>query len=306
MHEPNNWGRWGPDDERGTMNLVDGAAVRRAAGLVSEGRVVSLSQPIHGATAGAGRQRVPHLKGRPLPQVYMAIDAGDYLAGARPIGAGLSVADDAIVLAAHGTTTHIDAFAHAWSGEQLYNGHPSSAVRSTGAGRCGIENLPGVATRGVLLDVAGHLGVEHLPVEFRIGGDVLAECAAAAGVTVEVGDAVLVRTGWPRTFAIDPDLYWSGQPGLSSDGGEWLAARDVAIVAADNGAISGLNARGGSDEPADGDLHLMLLWRYGIHLIEMLWLEELTGEGRSEFLFVTAPLQIAGGTGSPINPLAIL
>jgi len=236
----------------------------------------------------------------------MAIDGGDYAAGTRPFGAGLSSADDALIISHHGTTTHIDAFSHMWSGDQLYNGHSANSVRSTGARRCGIDKLPGIATRGVFLDIAGHLGVEHLAADARIDGALLDQCAQACGVGVGPGDAVLLRTGWPLTFGEDPELYWSGQPGLTYDGGTWLAERDVVVVGCDNAAISGLNARGGSDEPADEDLHLLLLWRCGIHLIEMMWLEELAGAGRSEFFFVTAPLAIAGGTGSPINPLALL
>jgi kynurenine formamidase len=304
--EPQNWGRWGADDERGAMNLVDAERVRDAAQLVTEGRVVSLSMPIEGATAGRARQLVPHLRGRPLPQVYMALDGGDYAAGARPIGHGLSMADDALVLSHHGTTTHIDAFSHAWSGERLFNAHPANQIRSTGARRCGIEKLPGLATRGVLLDVADHLGVEYLDSGARIDAEMLADCATAAGVSIGAGDAVLFRTGWPKTFAISPDLYWSGQPGLSYSGGEWLASRDVCLVGSDNGAISGLNAKGGSDEEADQDLHLLFLWRCGIHLVEMLALDELASSGRHEFLFVAAPLRVVGGTGSPLNPLAIL
>jgi kynurenine formamidase len=303
---PNNWGRWGSDDERGTLNLVDPGRIAAAAALVREGVVVSLSLPIEGSTGSGRAQRVPHLRGRPLPQHYMALDGGDYLAGARGVGAGLSMADDALLVSPHGTTTHIDAFSHAWTGDTLYNGHAATEVRSTGARRCGIDKLPGLVTRGVLLDVAGHRGVPHLDRAARVDGAELEACARAAHVDVGPGDAVLVRTGWPRTFAVDPQEYWSGQPGLSADGGRWLAERDVALVASDNGAISGLDERGGSSEGLDDDLHLLFLWRCGIHLAEMLWLEELAEHRRAEFLFVVAPLAIRGGTGSPVNPLAVL
>src|SRR5688572_6017970 len=284
--EPNNWGRWGPADERGTMNLVTAASVCAAARLVRDGTVISLSQPISGATASRHRQRVPHLRGRPLPQVYMAVDGADYLAGARPIANFLSMADDTLIVTPHGTTTHIDALCHAWSGSTLYNDHHASTVRSTGADRCGIENLVGLVTRGVLLDIPSVLGVEHLERETRIDGTMLDRCERSHGLVVNAGDAVIIRTGWPRVFDEDPELYWSGQPGLSYDGGTWLARRDVSVVACDNGAISGLNDRGGSDEPADEDLHLLFLWRCGIHLMEMLWLEELSRAKRYEFMFV--------------------
>jgi kynurenine formamidase len=294
-----NWGRWGADDERGALNLLTPDAVVAAAGTVREGRVISLSMPIRGSTSSAAPTTVPHLRGRPLPQHYMSVDGGDYAAGARPVGAGLCLADDALVLSPHGTTTHLDALGHMWCGDQLYNGHPANRVRSYGATRCGVEKSGGIVGRGVLFDVAG-AGV--LPRDARIGPDDLAAC----GVSVQPGDIAVIRTGWPTVFARSPEEYWSGQPGLSYAAGRWLAERDVSLVACDNAAISGLNAAGGADENLAEDLHLLFLWRHGIHLAELLWLEELATAGRTEFLFVAAPLRIEGGTGSPINPLAIL
>jgi kynurenine formamidase len=301
-----NWGRWGPADERGALNLLTPEVVRAATGAARDGRVLSLSQPIRGSTSSAAPTTVPHLRGRPLPQHFMSVDGADYAAGARPVGAGLSVADDAVVLSPHGTTTHLDALAHMWTGDQLYNGHPAARVRSYGATRCGVENVGGVVARGMLLDIAGLHGLPHLPAEARISADELAAC----GSSVRAGDVAVVRTGWPTVFARDREEYWSGQPGLSYEAGLWLAERDVVMVASDNAAISGLNAAGGADEPLAEDLHLLFLWRHGIYLAEMLWLEELSASvssrGSADFLFVAAPLQIEGGTGSPINPLAVL
>lgn len=308
---PNNWGRWGDGDERGTLNLLTAEAITAAAGCVRQGRALSLSLPIRGATSSAASATVPHLRGRPLPQHFMSVDGGDYAAGARPIGAGLRVADDALVVSWHGTTTHMDALCHMWAGDELYNGHPAGRVRSYGAGRCGIEKAGPVVGRGVLFDVARLRGVAHLSAADRIDGDELAACAAASGTQVGPGDVAVVRTGWPAVWdAARPEAYWAGQPGLSADGGAWLAERDVAMVACDNAAISGLNARQMADEDLGDDLHLVFLWRHGIHLAEMLWLEELSAAlaaaGQEAFLFVAAPLAIEGGTGSPINPVAVL
>lgn len=305
MNRAHNWGRWGDDDERGALNLLTPDVVRAAAGAVRTGRVLSLSLPIRGATSNAAAQRVPHLRGRPLPQHFMSVDGADYTAGARAIGAGLRMADDALVVSPHGTTTHMDALCHMWSGDELYNGHPAARVRSYGATRCGIDKaLPGVVARGVLLDVPAALGVERLDAAARVDADTLAACAAHA--ELRPGDVAVVRTGWPTAYAEDPDLYWSGQPGLSADAGRWLAERDVAMVACDNAAISALNADQLADEPAEDDLHLTLLWRHGIPIAEMLWLEDLAAAAQPDFLFIAAPLAIEGGTASPINPLAVL
>lgn len=313
-----NWGRWGRQDERGTLNLLTPDVVVAAAGCVRQGRVLSLSLPIRGSTSSPAPLTVPHLRGRPLPQHFMSVDGGDYAAGAAAIGAGLKMADDALVLSWHGTTTHMDALCHMWAGDQIYNGHDAGRVRSYGARRCGIEKAGPVVGRGLLLDVAGYQGVAHLAAAEKIDAAALAGCAAAAGAEVRPGDIVVVRTGWPAVWMRDgAEAYWAGQPGLSADGGAWLAERDVAMIACDNAAISSLDARQLATEDTDGDLHLTFLWRHGIHLAEMLWLEDLPGAlgaagadaGQApgaDFLFVAAPLAIEGGTGSPINPVAIL
>jgi kynurenine formamidase len=303
MFGPGNWGRWGPGDERGALNLMTPEAVVAAAGCVREGRVLSLSLPIRGATSNRAPATVPHLRGRPLPQHFMSVDGGDYAAGARPIGAGLRMADDALIVSPHGTTTHMDALCHMWAGEELYNGHPAGRVRSYGAARCGIDKAGPVVARGVLFDIAALRGVAHLAAADRVDGADLEAC----GVDVRPGDVAVVRTGWPLVWESGgPEAYWAGQPGLSADGGRWLADRDVCMVAADNAAIGGLGADQLAGEELDDDLHLIFLWRHGIYLAELLWLEELRTAGRTEFLFVAAPLAIEGGTGSPINPVAVL
>ncbi|GAA0384207.1 cyclase [Acrocarpospora corrugata] len=285
------------------MNLLSGEVVLNALAAATTGQVISLSMPIRGATSSPAPTTIPHLRGRPLPQHFMSVDGGDYAAGVRPIGAGLRVADDALLVSPHGTTTHMDALCHMWSGESLYNGHPASRVRSYGATRCGIETVGGVVARGILFDVPRHLGLTHLPADFRISADLLKEITD----DLRPGDVAVIRTGWPLTWARSPDEYWSGQPGLAADAGRWLAEHDLALVASDNAAIGGLNPRQLADETLADDLHLILLWRHGIHLAEMLWLEDLADAAPDHpFVFVAAPLRIEGGTGSPINPLAIL
>src|SRR5690349_2639971 len=168
LDEPGNWGRWGAEDERGALNLLTPDVVLAAAGAVREGRMLSLSLPIRGATSSPAPTTVPHLRGRPLPQHFMSVDGGDYAAGARAIGAGLKMCDDALIVTPHGTTTHMDALSHMWSGDELYNGHPAGRVRSYGATRCGIDKAGPVVARGVLFDIARLRGVEHLAADDRI------------------------------------------------------------------------------------------------------------------------------------------
>jgi len=304
--EPHNWGRWGEDDQRGALNLLTSEAVRRGAASVRRGEIVSLSLPIKGSTSSSVAETVPHLKGRPLPQHFMSVDGADYEAGVKLPAGGRGLADDALLLSPHGTTTHMDALCHMWTGKQIYNGHASSRIRSYGATRCGMENVEGVVTRGILFDVPAFRGVDVLDPADRITVADLAAMSAKAGVTVGQGDAIVIRTGWPTVFAESPERYWAGEPGLSSEAAQWLAARDIALVASDNSAISGLNVEGRADETLEDDIHMIFLWRHGIYLIEMLWLEELAAAAQPTFLFVVAPLKIVGGTGSPVNPLAVL
>ncbi|SDX99895.1 Kynurenine formamidase [Modestobacter sp. DSM 44400] len=286
-----NWGRWGADDEAGALNLVDPAAVLAATDLVREGRVVSLAQPL-------GPQ-VPVPPHRRAPQRFMDRDAGDYAAGARAPD-GFRFAEDTVQLSTH-SGTHLDALAHAWSGDTLYNGHPASAVRSTrGAQRCGAEKLRPAVTRGVLVDlVAGHGG--PLPARTPVNAAMLSGACSRAGVEPHAGDAVLLRTGWweQHLGAVD---YFDNEPGLDDDAAAWLAARDVAIVGADNYAVEVQPSAPGSTFP----VHLTLLHRHGVPLLENLELRELAATGRTTFLLVVAPLPLAGSTGSPVNPVAVL
>lgn len=309
MRDRGNWGRWGPADERGAANLLTPEVVRAAVDAVQDGRVLALSLPIRGATSSPAAQRVPHLAGRPLPQHFMSVDGGDYAAGARRIKSEMAVADDALIVSPHGTTTHIDALAHMWRDDVLYNGHPADRVRSYGATRCGIDKAGPIVARGVLLDVAAHAGLDHLPPDARIGGDLLSEVAEASGVDIRPGDVVLVRTGWATVFASDPSGYQDQQPGLDFDGARWLVDRDVVAIGSDNSSVGALDPGCSFVGTVDEDVHLLTLWRHGVYLIEMLWLEELSAAlsaGRSTFLFVTAPLAIDGGTASPVNPVAVL
>lgn len=286
-----NWGRWGADDEAGALNLVDAAAVLGGVGLVTEGRALSLAQPL-GPQAAVPPHRRP-------PQRFMDRDAGDYAAGARAPD-GFRFAEDTVQLGTH-SGTHLDALSHAWSGDELYNGHPANAVRSTrGAQRCGAEKLRPAVTRGVLLDlVAAHGG--PLPAGTPIGSDEIAAAYRRIDVEPRPGDAVLLRTGWWEQHAGSP-AYFDHEPGPDDDAARWLAARDVAIVGADNYAVEAQPSAPGSTFP----VHLTLLHRHGVPLLENLELRELAATGRTTFLLVVAPLPLTGSTGGPVNPVAVL
>ncbi|CAB4848354.1 MAG: cyclase family protein [Actinobacteria bacterium] len=287
-----NWGRWGASDEAGSLNFIDPSVVVAASTLVRDGRVVSLSQDLGPQTPTA-----PH---RSSPSRFMDRDAGDYALGARSPG-GFRFAEDSVLFPSH-SGTHIDALAHAWSGDSLYNGHDAGFTRSTrGAQRCGAEKLKPIVTRGVFLDLASICGGEP-KIGRAFSADDLAKACDAVNVVIGAGDAVCIRTGWWPHAGRDPELFFSGEPGIDSSAAQWLADREVAVVGADNYAVECLPAPSGDTFP----VHLILLWKYGVPLIEGLDLEELATAGRSEFLFVAAPLRLVGSTGSPLHPIAVL
>lgn len=290
---PGNWHRWGPEDERGALNWIRPDQIVRAAQLVSGGRVYPMAIPI-------GRE-TPVPAERPRPLHFMDRDGGDYAAGGRRPG-GFQFSEDTLLLASH-TGTHVDALAHCWTEDQLYNGFPGNSIRSTtGARHCGIDKMGPIATRGVLLDIAGFLGVAHLAAGYEVAPELMASCAEAEGIAIGQGDAVLIRTGWQNTAPTQGPDYFRGEPGLGISGAEWLAERRVAAVGADNYALEVLPSPGGSVFP----VHLRLLRDYGTPIIEGLVLDALADEHIKEFLFVAAPLPIAGGVGSPLMPIAIV
>lgn len=297
MGEPEargNWGRWGAGDERGTANLITPETVRKAASLVKTGRVYQLGLPIGGS-------RPPRSPNRPGVIHYMTLDGGDFAAQLR-LPDDARVADDGIVMPTH-FGTHIDALAHVWTGDSLYNGHPSISVKSSGAARCGIDKIPPLVARGVLLDVAAALGYDVLPSGYVITPADLETVSERGGVAVEAGDVVLVRTGWLDAKGGSATEFFDSQPGIGLEAAEWLASRDVVAVGADNSAVEAMSWAGKQYSP--NLVHRRLIADWGIHLMELLELSELSADKVYEFLFVASPLRIRGGVGSPLNPVAI-
>jgi kynurenine formamidase len=287
-----NWGRWGEQDERGALNLIDAESVRRAAQLVRTGHVFQLGMSVQS-------DGVPRYPSRPPTLHLMIRDGADYVAGAVAPG-GVGTADEYIGLSTHGTT-HIDALSHLWYDGAMYNGVSPSEVRSSGAARNSIDKIGPIVARGVLLDVAAAKGVARLDPGYAITSEDLESCISAQQSDVGSGDVLLVRTGWLTQFAEDQAVYLGPQPGLSASVVPWIVQRDVAVVGADNTAVECFPDPDGANVP----LHQRLLRDYGVHLIELLDLEALAAAKAWEFLFVAAPLRIKRGVGSPLNPVAI-
>ncbi len=286
------WNRWGAEDERGALNFIGPDQVRRASALVRSGEVLRLAQLLSSRTpVPAHRCGLQHFMGR---------DGGDYAAGAgRPDG--FQFAEDSVVMPLH-IGTHVDALCHAWYDDKLYNGYLGDTIRSTsGAARLGVEKMPPIFTRGLLLDLVRLKGRALEPGE-SIGAADLEAAAAAAGVAPERGDAVLLRTGWLEAQKGVKHPSFDIEPGIDAAAALWLAQREVAIVGADNFAVEVLPFPPGKVFP----VHKLLIRDYGVPLLEGLMLDPLVASGRHEFLFVASALPIVGATGSPLAPVAVL
>ena len=207
-----------------------------------------------------------------------------------------------LVMAEH-SGTHVDALCHQAEDMELHGGIAVDARVQTPKGftRLGAETVPPLLTRGVLLDVAGALGVERLPDGHAVSREELLR--AAEGVDLRPGDAVLVRLGSGAVWDDRPAYEAAG--GIAGEASAWLAEREPLLVGADNLAW---DVPGERDPDVGATLpgHVLLLVRAGIYIAESLFLEELAADGVREFAFVCLPLKLRGGTGSPVRPIALV
>ncbi len=285
LRERNNWGRWGKDDQRGAINLITPEKRVQAAGLVKTGRAVSLSRDY------------PKIPGRGNPQ---------------PAQHFVRMYDGAVVdyygISYHGyVTTHVDALCHVWDEGGMWNGRdPKVEITSEGANYGGIQHWrEGITTRGVLLDVPRFRGEPHVTLEKPVHGWELEEICAAQGVQLEPGDALVVYSGRESWQSANPQ--WSGyappSPGLHVSCMPFVRDHDVSALCWD------LMDAAPNEYGLRWSMH-GALFAYGVALVDNALLQPLAAacaeEGRWEFMFTLAPLPVVGGTGSPVNPLALL
>jgi kynurenine formamidase len=303
--EVRNWGRWGPDDEIGTLNHITPAAIARASRLVTAGKVFALGIPLgrHGPQSGT-RQRF-----NPIHAMFR--DGGDQPKTPAEVEAmqGYGGSDDWIVMPLQ-CATQWDSLAHIFYEGKMWNGYDATLVTSSGAARNSIDKTRNrIVGRGVLLDVARFKGVRALEPGYAITVDDLEATAAAARVSVEPGDLLLIRTGhmsryldkndW-RHFDLDPF------PGVSVHTARWMHAKQIAAVASDNYAVEVRP----SELPAfRNPFHVVAIPNMGLTLGEIFFLEELAADcvadGRYAFLLVAPPLPVTHAVGTPINPYAL-
>jgi kynurenine formamidase len=289
------WGRWGERDQRGALNHLEPGRVVAASRLVQEGTTVTLSLPMNTKAAEDNPEPAVH---------YMTTTHDDDDRGPGK----LQFAKDYVGADYHHDGhTHIDALCHVIYEGSLYNGAPATAVTAEGAAADSIEVLAnGLVARGVLLDIPPLLGVPWLePGQHVFRGD-LEAAELEQGVTVGESDVLLVRTGHTRRLTeLGPWPTANAKSGLHPTAMPFLAKRGVSALGSDGNS----DAAPSSTEGVEFPIHVLALNAMGVHLLDYLQFEDLSRQceeqGRWEFLFVAAPLRVVGGTGSPVNPIAV-
>ena len=289
----NNWGRWGDDDELGTLNLLTDAVVARAAALVRDGKRFPLGLPLDENGPQLGM-----IPGRTNPTRTMHAVNSAMLGEDNPV----RFSDDSVDMGLQ-AATHWDALAHASYDGRLWNGFKASDIDDGGAHRCGIGNVTSLVGRGVLLDVARARGIDRL----EPGDAVTPADLDACGVDVQPGDIVLVRTGHMQLFKSgDRAAYGGLSPGLGMATALWFHDHDVAAAATDTMPFDVF-------PPVREDcllpLHLLDLVEMGMTQGQNWVLDELAADcaadGVYEFFLDASPLPFTRACGAPVQPVAI-
>jgi kynurenine formamidase len=292
--EHSNWGRWGPEDQKGTLNLITPAKRVQAAGLIKEGFAVSL------ANDSSTTKEIDN------PNPYEV----------RMTNVSAAASADRISISYHGLyNTHLDALGHHFIGGKLYNGFDQKqwVTMEEGAKKGSIHNAKtGIFTRGVLMDIPRLKGVPYLEPGTAIYVSDLEAWEKQAGIKVGSGDAIFIRTGrWARRAALGPWEIGKHDAGLDASVIPWLRQRDVALMGTESAVdvipIPAANKITDTDDYRP--VHNFVLVALGMNLFDNCHLEELARAAeqrkRWEFALTAAPLPIVNGTGSPINPMAL-
>jgi kynurenine formamidase len=287
------WGRWGDSDQLGALNLLTPERVAEAAKLVQQGVTITLGWPMQKEATANNPEPAEH---------WMTSEPNHD-------STGTVVAKDYIGVHFHGDThTHLDALCHIGYEGLLYNGVSTEVITADGASADSVELLKdGLVGRGVLLDIPGLRGVPWIEPGDSIVRDELEAAEEKQGAAIQEGDILLVRTGHARRLDdLGPWDTPNHKAGLHPTAMTFLAERGVSVLGSDGNSDTAPSSTEGVEFP----IHVLALNAMGVWLLDYLRFEEILAAcqeaDRWEFLFVAAPLRIVGGTGSPINPLAVL
>jgi len=286
MTELSNWGRWGKDDEIGTVNLITPARRKAAAALVTEGMTLSLSRDTDSVSAPDNGTPFVHKMSDPV--------AGEFNM-------------DEFDISFHGFAyTHFDALSHMFYQDKMYNGFPAASVTKAGAGRLAVTAYrDGIMGRGVLVDIARMRNLPYLDGGAAIYPEDLDAWEKTTGVRISAGDIVFIRTGrWARRAAKGPWDAGAESAGLFASSARWLKSRDIAVFGSDTSG----DVRPSRVDGVDFPIHRLLLVAMGTPMFDQCDLEAVSQAAatrrRWTFLVTAAPIRAVGATGGPVNILA--
>ncbi len=283
--------RWGADDEVGNVNMINAASVLQASRLIKTGRTYSLGITIDSTT--------PAFSPRGLS--LQVVQPGQQEA-ARP-NAGMTYNDD-VFQGWFGIGSQLDGLGHLGYDGMYYNcNHAREFAQIGGLTKLGIEKVPPMVARGIVLDMAGHFGVEHLQAGQHFSVKDVQAVEKKQGTAVAEGDVVLFHTGWTDAkLHSDPQAWVSGEPGISEEVATYLAGKNVVAVGADTWGLDASPPQH-AGRPFQG--HVILLKENGIYILETMNTGPLVRDGAFEFLFVLGQAKVRGAVQMFINPIAI-
>jgi kynurenine formamidase len=282
--------KYGADDELGAANLLSPEKVLAASKLITTGKTYALGIAV-------GRD-TPAFPPRSLSITVLQPGQAD---GATFGANGMSYNDD-IFMGWLGIGTQIDGLGHLGIDGVYYNGNRVEEFgQTTGLTKLGVDKVPPIVTRGVLIDMAKHKGVERMNEGEIVSADDIRAAMQEQGVEVQEGDVVVLHTGWLSMLYEDPTRYGSGEPGIDAEAAEYLATLSPVAVAADTWGVEAVPFAG--DRVWEG--HQVLLAKNGIYILETLDTRELIADGVQEFMFVLGQPRYEGSVQAIINPVAI-
>ena len=290
--------KWGAKDELGSGNLMKQEMALRAAKLIHTGEVFQLGFDLSAELPLIGSRRFDlHMK------------------RGTATAPGTRGENEEIVITELGQVgTQLDGFAHQMYGGEYYNCIKDEEMNAAGSGdlaaggrqgfpKLGVEKVPDMMTRGVLIDVAGLKNVDMLPDTYIVTAEDLQQALAKEKITLQPGDAVMINTGWGKLYNVkDKARYLKTTPGIGIGAGEWLIKQNPMIVGTDTCCVE---VRPYPEQKINLPIHAMFLIVYGVHLLENLKLEQLAAARAYETAFIMEPLKIRGGTGSTVAPIAV-
>jgi kynurenine formamidase len=282
--------QWGEDDTIGAANYLSPEKVLNAAELIQQGKVYSLGVELNRDFPAYGSR-------------FFDITVMEPRAGGQTIGPTELTSTDDVLHTWVGIGSQIDGFGHIGIDHVHYNGYKAEDIIATdGLKKLGIEGIPPIVTRGVLLDMTAHFQTDMLTEGQAFNAEEIQAAAKAQGVEIREGDVVLFHTGWLDLVGENNERFAKAEPGLGVDGAQYLADQGVVAVGADTWALEVIPFEEGS---GIFEVHQTLLTKNGVYILENMNTHELAADGVREFMFVLGQPKVKGAVQMMINPIAI-